>query len=339
LIDLMQALAWQEADVLIESCLEWTQSDDVELAIEAIDYISYDASAKALPALIDLALEGPIPVRAAAVVALAGWPNSREVLDVVIQSSGSTDPSIQLAAVKALETVPFEEAWRHLEDMSRSTTLSSCPKAAAAAAISTPEALPESWARRFEACGAIRSWTWKGHVTPPGTMDSIRCWRGPDISGDPEFYLRIPANTLVQIYDRFESQDETWIELIDRDCWIPFGLITEGIAEEKPEAAVMEAEMDITVEQLVSPIVQGLLEADVLEVFDPEQDVVGVVLTLEAHDRDAIERVLELFEPGTTPLHEALVCAVRRCVESGDLDDELLERARSLVGDKKEAAP
>jgi len=340
-IDLLEALEMQEVEGFLEQCVPWIDSDDVSLAVETIEYLAGEDVEGALPALLERATDGPPPVRAAAVRALSGWPDSREALATVIEATRSSDVTLQRAALQTLDSFPYEGALRRQEEISRSADAHPCLRATAATALATPET-PETfielWSNVWRDCVSVPRWEWSGHVTPLATMDSVRCWRGPEIAGDPDEYPRIPANTTVEIYDRFEARDGLWIEMMNLECWVPMDQVAEGPPEIEPAVQPLVEEVDIATDQLATTMVLSLIDAGLLEVFDPHPSVVGVALVVDPGLADDIELLLEVYEEGESVLHAAITSALERSVELGELDDDLLDRARGVVEPANEVA-
>ena len=132
-------------------------------------------------------------------------------------------------------------------------------------------------------------------VTPPPWMRSIRCWRCPGVSGDPEDFPRLPAGITVRIDDHFELGGESWVgvsgESVD-DCWVPMRFI-EHPREQPAEAGeedtmLIRREFDVPASEAESDIARGLMDAGLLEVIEPGDDVIGVAITVDPGDFDMV---------------------------------------------------
>jgi HEAT repeat protein len=135
-----------------------------------------------------------------------------------------------------------------------------------------------------------RAW----RVAPPPPFETIRCWAGPDLPGDPDDDERIVAGTLVRITDHFEARDASWVEIAGNgadSCWVPMRALEKGSATGTPVSwprRHVRHEFDIATSDLDSTRVVRLAEAGLLEVFDPGPEISAAALEIDRTDADQI---------------------------------------------------
>jgi HEAT repeat protein len=131
-------------------------------------------------------------------------------------------------------------------------------------------------------------------VTPPPWLRSIRCWRYPGIAWDPGT-PRLPAGTPVRIEDHFELGRESWVGVSTRDmddCWVPMRFIEHPPAQPaeagQEDTMLIRREFDVPASEAESDIARGLMDAGLLEVIEPGDDVIGVAITVDPGDFDMV---------------------------------------------------
>lgn len=135
-----------------------------------------------------------------------------------------------------------------------------------------------------------RAW----RVAPPPPLGTTRCWEGPDLAGDPEYYERIAAGTLVLITDHFEARNASWVEIVGtgvNDCWVPMHTLEKGPATAEPAARphrYVRREFDIATFELDSERVVRLVEAGLFKTFEPGAEISGAALEIDRLDADQI---------------------------------------------------
>jgi hypothetical protein len=76
------------------------------------------------------------------------------------------------------------------------------------------------------------------------------------------------------------------------DCWVPIDFI--GHASDRPGAGDLEADMqvrrefDLPAGEVESDVARGLMDAGLLEVIEPGDEVIGVALQVDAEDFDQV---------------------------------------------------
>lgn len=132
-------------------------------------------------------------------------------------------------------------------------------------------------------------------VAPPPGLLSIRCWRYPGVAGDPEDFPRLPAGTPVRIDDHFELRGESWVGVSSQDlddCWVPMRFIEHppaqapGAGEE--DTMLIRREFDIPASEAESDVARGLMDAGLLEVIEPGDEVIGVAITVDPENFDMV---------------------------------------------------
>jgi len=129
-------------------------------------------------------------------------------------------------------------------------------------------------------------------IVPPPAMLTVRCWRYPDVPGDPRNFPRLRAGQEVTIEDHFEREHESWVRIDDQECWIPARFIEQPTgspaAGDKEKSMLIRREFDIPAGEAESDVAQGLIDAGLLEVIEPGDEVVGVAITLDPGDFDQV---------------------------------------------------
>lgn len=158
-------------------------------------------------------------------------------------------------------------------------------------------------------------------VAPPPWLRSIRCWEYPGVAGDPEDFPRLPAGTPVRIEDHFELGRESWAGVSNEDmddCWVPMRFIEHprALSAGEEDTMLIRREFDVPASEAESDIARGLMDAGLLEVIEPGDDVIGVAITVDPGDFDLV-----LLLAKSCGLEETLL---------DDQIDELLEELAPL---------
>jgi len=134
-------------------------------------------------------------------------------------------------------------------------------------------------------------------IVPPPGLQTLRCWQYPGVAGDPEEFPRLPAGTPMAIEGHFELDGESWaaIETDGPDqCWVPLRFIESpaathtSIEVDKEETMLIRREFDLPAEEVESDVAQGLMDAGLLEVIEPGDEVIGVAMTVDPQDLDRV---------------------------------------------------
>jgi hypothetical protein len=156
-------------------------------------------------------------------------------------------------------------------------------------------------------------------VTPPPGARSIRCWEAPGVAGDHDEHPRLPAGTLVVITDYFERSDGIWVAVdgVGRDgCWTPLRVLSDARQPPVATAAdtLLTVEVDLPAQETALDAARILADRDLLRVFDPWDDVVGVALAIDPDDEEQV-----------------MTLARCRAFDASLLDRAILEVARPLA--------
>ncbi len=129
-------------------------------------------------------------------------------------------------------------------------------------------------------------------IAPPPDRLTVRCWEYPDVPGDPKEFSRLPAGDEVEINDHFERENESWVRIDENDCWVPLRFIEHPTGSpaggDKEDDMLIRREFDIPAGEAESDVAEGLMDAGLLEVIDPGDEVVGVAITLDPQDFDQV---------------------------------------------------
>src|SRR6266581_2454881 len=134
-------------------------------------------------------------------------------------------------------------------------------------------------------------------LVPPPDLRTLRCWEGPGVAGDPEENPRLEGGSPIAIEDHFELAGESWASIRTRssaDCWVPLRFIESAAsprasqAMDKEDTMVIRREFDLPVTDVESDVAQGLMDAGLLEVIEPGDEVIGVAITIDPGDFDRL---------------------------------------------------
>jgi len=279
-----------------------------EAAFMLLEHLAHpDADARLIEAL-----EEPLPdrLRAAAANGLADarHPDATAALVRLLHRLPPTSQScLALAAVRVLYDRDDPDAVPGLLDLDQPREWSPYPTLALLIGyLSRDRAQGVVRRMSLTSCGegdADTDASRPFRVAPPPPLQTIRCWDGPDLPGDPEERLRVPAGTPLDVTAHFERPAESWVEIDtpDTDCWVPFGQVAKeatgvrgGRREHRPRF-----EIDLRTEDLETLPAARLQEAGILEVFDPGDEVSGVALTVDLSLAEQVALLRALL--GTLP--------------------------------------
>jgi len=120
--ELMENLARFGSEMWIEDFIRLTRSQNIVLADAAIHALSALGGPRGWGAILGLAKDRDGPMRADAVSALRGWPDSVEALRVVLDASRAADPGVRDAGIWALRHFGQEPAKLRLKELVMSGT-------------------------------------------------------------------------------------------------------------------------------------------------------------------------------------------------------------------------
>ena len=129
-----------------------------------------------------------------------------------------------------------------------------------------------------------------------------------------------------QVVDVFERAGEQWIwlDLPQQMCWMRDSNIVrpENLVPLMTPVPPVQREFDVSVDELGSRTFRSLAAAGLIEVFEPEPDVVGVRMSTRLDDPQVVPTLLTALEDGTRDL-EAQILEVLRTVPPGARDGEM----------------
>jgi HEAT repeat protein len=130
-------------------------------------------------------------------------------------------------------------------------------------------------------------------LTPPPSTLTLRCWNAPDVPGDPREFPRLPGGSEVGILDHFEHGETSWVQIETRECWVP-GSFTDTshpaspFSGKKETSMTIRREFDLPADEVESDVAQGLMDAGLLEVIEPGDEVMGVAVIIDPEDFDQV---------------------------------------------------
>jgi HEAT repeat protein len=265
--DLLRALARSSSTAALDDCTRFVDSEDTALSAASVDCLRLARPPGALESVLRVVRASEFCLRRQALAALAAWPDSDEALKLLLEASLSKqmpgvavdaltsflqpeaterllevaastdlDTMMRLSAISAIvdrehpDVIPILRGILGESDLEESSLLK---YSARGLLISLGVQVPRLPARSTSFTTTVRrecidsyhgSWV----VEPPPGQTSVRCWASPHIPGNPEDHERIPAGLSVEVDDRFESEDDQWVHLDWRDCWVQVELLEPG---------------------------------------------------------------------------------------------------------------
>jgi hypothetical protein len=125
-------------------------------------------------------------------------------------------------------------------------------------------------------------------------MLTVRRWEYPEVPGDPQEFSRLPAGKEVEITDHFERPDQSWARLAECDCWVPSRFLESPAAArlskdvDKEKTMFIRREFDLPAGEVESDVAQGLIDAGLMEVIEPGDEVIGVAISIDPQDFDRV---------------------------------------------------
>lgn len=328
----VEALAdWPDDPAALEAVLRASRSGDPEIQARAARSLASFPGPEAEDRLIGLALSGGDPsVRAAAVAGMDGLDPARAIstlVEILREPAREGDSHLHSLVIRKL---------RDIDDPSILEALSDFVPDGDGFPADDLETLRESLTRDRTRHGKTvtisTGCSFSSVITdpqnpgmlavaPPPGLRSIRCWASPGVAGDPGDGPRLQAGLPVRIDDHFEFQGEPWVEVSGSKldfCWVPMRFIEHPTAPpagtEEEDPMLIRREFDIPAIEAESDVAQGLMEAGLLEVIEPGDEVIGVAITLDSEDFDQV------------------LLLVRSCgLDETTLDDEIDEIVEKLA--------
>jgi len=130
-------------------------------------------------------------------------------------------------------------------------------------------------------------------LTPPPSALTIRCWMAPGVPGDPRNFPRLPAGVEAGVLDHFERGEESWVQIQAGRCWVPASFTDASqspppLPGKKETSMTIRREFDLPADEVESDVAQGLMDAGLLEVIEPGDEVMGVAVTVDPKDFDQV---------------------------------------------------
>ena len=351
-VDLTLALTCQGSGIHVDDLLDFAESENPVLQQAATLSLSAIRPDGALERIRRLATSATPESRSLALQSLAAWPVSDATRELLLRAIHAEPAEVRAAAVRGLSRYESPEVHDLLlelalrEEASRVryaalTALSAAPAAAALDALVRAEPFLVDEQERAVAAG-VREFLkrQRPRLEPGGTeshpgcrarplgadptapptlwvrasdpLETVRCWRGPGIAGDPLAFPRVRGGTAVEPLDLFETREGIWRlvrsqRLLGR-CWLPEQVLSETAAgtdaalPEGHDRKSQRTEFDLPAVELAESAAEGLVAAGLLEIIDPGAELVAVVIDTEAITDAEIDRLIAAFEYGESVL-------------------------------------
>jgi len=245
---------------------------DSKVRAAALDALKRADSATLVPLTIDILREAPTPENAPLHSAAMGLLRHLD------------DPSV----LPFLASLDFQsDAHRFIELLVLRRNLS---REREPGTTMEPQAPRD--AKEFD-FGPDEAGTEKIVLTPPPSALTIRCWMAPGVPGEPRNFPRLPAGVEAGVLDHFERGEASWVQMETGRCWVP-AIFTDAshspppLSGKKETSMTIRREFDLPADEVESDVAQGLMDAGLLEVIEPGDEVMGVAVTVDPKDFDQV---------------------------------------------------
>ncbi len=323
---------WPESPEALEVILEETRSPHLDFQRHAAEALAkFDDPAAAARAFELASGHGDPSVRAGALGALKGTDPAVLVplaLQILRETPTPENAPTQAAAIGILRDLDdpavlpqlaglqfdggdvrsFELLWLKKKlGRPREETASGAETETVVHPDSTVDAIPaEEAPQRFD-------------IVPPPDRLTVRCWAYPEVPGDPGEFPRLKAGLHVTVADHFEREHESWVQIDHDECWVPSRFIEPPTGlpagSHKEKSMLIRREFDIPAVEADSDIAQGLIDAGLLLVIEPGDEVAGVAITVDPSNFDQV-------------LLLARSCGLNRSMLDGEIDELVQQLAR-----------
>ena len=145
-------------------------------------------------------------------------------------------------------------------------------------------------------------------IAPDGAA-SVRCHDGPGIEPPLERARRLPSGLVVGEYDRFDDGESMWLLVgsgENNPCWLPADQVRRERPDDAEDAPASTSDFDMPLAATLDESFLALEEHGIVETFDRGSTLVGVRLTVDPSDAEALAVLREADEWAHTPLGEAV---------------------------------
>jgi HEAT repeat protein len=299
--------SWIAEPQVLSALLNLSRSSDPPIQIAAVRALASSRSPEVAGRLAEIVLsKGDTQVRAEAAEGLADFDGDivlLTLLEVLHQPFDEDDTSLYLRVMDGLMNIDDPSVLDAIVDLDFSGT---------SYLASRLEELRESLGRdRAALMRGLRITTGcsltaiptdpsdprSRVITPTPGIETARCWEAPGVAGDPEEFPRVRSGTPVLIEDHFEREGESWVAIHGAEsqgCWVPLRLVQPPATppassnEGEEETMLIRREFDLPAVEVESDVARGLMDAGLLEVIEPADEVIGVAITLDPDDFDSV---------------------------------------------------
>jgi len=328
LLDVLDA-AGSERVVSLARARLW--DEDERMANTAIRILGHRFAPDHVPVLVQRAREGPEDLRAAAIRSLDQPVLAAEVADLLFDTLAPEQPrALRIAALQVFsgDGTSFERGPSRTETKAsrkqylgrlRAIAVTDPDEVVRAIAEQTVKTVEEDEVVSFSThCGGVVSRRESLRVVAGTDAASVRCHDGPWIERAVERAQRPPAGALVFEDDRFDDGDSLWLSIWAGEegaCWLPATQLRLAQPDDAEDAPSSTSDFDMPLEATLTESFVALEEHGIVETFDRGSTLVGVRLTVDAADDEALAVLRGADEWADTPLGAAVRAFLPAVVE------------------------
>jgi hypothetical protein len=301
---LLAALKAAGSTLVLARARQQLWNEDTSVARAAIDVLEHKTDPADIALLTRRAREGPEALRVHALDAL-DWSVASPELDRLLRDSlGSEQPlSVRLRAIATFHTgSPIERFRQELQVLAFGDTNEVVREAA--------RGLFEEPTNTMTAmCGCPVSGGTGLPMVVIGDESSTRCYAAPGIEASLERAVRLSVGSLVVANDRFDDGDSMWFSVSsdeDKPCWVPAAAVRQRQPDDSAQTPKSTPDFEMTIEATLDESFRALEEQRIVETFDRGTALVGVRLTVDPADDEALALLREADEWAATPLGDAV---------------------------------
>ena len=303
---LLEALDAAGSTLVMARARDGLWDENADVANTAIEILVRHPGPDASSLLIRRAREGPEDVRAHALNSL-DWTVRAPELERLLSDSVAPDQPVmvRLAAISALSAESPSERFR--------PTLR-------ALANDDPDEVIRGMAQWLadrddggitlsSHCGGVPVGFRAPLMVVVGDEGSTRCFREPGVEPLPDKARRISVGSRVGEGERFDDGASMWFSLsgdADEPCWVPAAALRWEQPNETPSATSETSDFEMPIDATLAPSFLALEEQGVVETFDRGATLVGVRLTVDSSDEEAMAVLREADEWAVTTLGAAV---------------------------------
>ncbi len=301
---LLAALEAAGSTLILSHARKRLWDENAAVARASIDILARHTSAADLPLLVRRAREGPEALRAHALGALDWAAPAPDLERLLLDSLAPDEPKmVRLTAIGALYAGPPIERFR---PTLRALSVGDADEDVREAA---KWLVAEHERETRSRCGGFPVGYEVTRMVVVGDETSTRCYDGPSIELPFERAWRLAAGSVVLEHDRFDDGDSIWFSVSnddDKPCWVPAGTVRAEQPDDVKSAPTETPDFDMPLDATLDESFRVLEEQGIVETFDRGSTLVGVRLSVDPSDDEALTVLQEADKWAASPLGAAV---------------------------------